>query len=99
MAIFGEPRERFWTRVIRRCQVSSTLGAYVSDGGKRLGRTQSFDQCDDGGARTGNHVSKRSHRQKHDTGSLEALSKSDTLVYPLISGFCQPMEPFSAACT
>jgi len=61
---------------------------YGLEGSKRLGRAQSFDHCEDAGNRTtDNHISKRSHRQKHDNtaGSTEALSKSDTLVFTLIA--------------
>jgi len=55
--------------------------ACVLEGSKRLGRAQSFDHCDDPGARTtGNHIGKRSHRQKHDAASTDALTKSDTSV-------------------
>jgi hypothetical protein len=53
----------------------------ATEGGKRLGRTLSFDQTDNSTRSAGNHVGRRSrHKNDPATGSSEQLTsyKSDT---------------------
>jgi hypothetical protein len=55
----------------------------VVEGGKRLGRTLSFDQSEEANRSTGNHVGKRSHRHKADGSnggdSLTSYKSDSTL--------------------